>query len=141
MTKKKKKEGSAGARPIVHDQAYITEVEFGTPPQKLKMILDTGSSDVFVYASQLVTQFNVEDYETGVLTFIRASWVQSSDTIYRVNDQGPWAPRYKPDSSKTAKRIDKAVWGVEYREISMPSSSGCRASENGQQRVVGQASR
>nr|AAQ73634.1 endothiapepsin-like protein [Epichloe festucae] len=107
-------EGSAGARPIVHDQAYITEVEFGTPPQKLKMILDTGSSDVFVYASQLVTQFNVEEYETGVLIFIHASWVQSSDTIYRVNDQGPWAPRYKPDSSKTARRIDKAVWGVEY---------------------------
>ncbi|KAG5931036.1 hypothetical protein E4U53_001985 [Claviceps sorghi] len=80
-------EGTAGAKSILHDQAYITEVDFGTPPQKLKMILDTGSSDV---------------------------WVQSSDTIYRVNDHGPWAPRYKPDLSRTAQRIDKAVWGVEY---------------------------
>ncbi|KAG6041955.1 hypothetical protein E4U41_000070 [Claviceps citrina] len=80
-------EGSARAKSILHDQAYITEVEFGTPPQKLKMILDTGSSDV---------------------------WVQSSDTMYRVNDHGPWAPRYQPNLSTTADRIDKAVWGVEY---------------------------
>ncbi|KAG6012347.1 hypothetical protein E4U54_007595 [Claviceps lovelessii] len=80
-------EGTVGAKSILHDQAYITEVDFGTPPQKLKMVLDTGSSDV---------------------------WVQSSDTIYRVNDQGPWPPRYQPDLSTTAQRIDRAVWGVEY---------------------------
>ncbi|KAG6005036.1 hypothetical protein E4U21_000551 [Claviceps maximensis] len=80
-------EGTARAKSILHDQAYITEVDFGTPPQKLKVILDTGSSDV---------------------------WVQSSDTIYRVNDHGPWAPRYEPNLSSTAQRIDKAVWGVRY---------------------------
>ncbi|KAK2598101.1 hypothetical protein QQS21_005732 [Conoideocrella luteorostrata] len=80
-------EGTVGAKPMINDQAYITEIEFGTPPQKVKMILDTGSSDV---------------------------WVQSTDSVYRVNEQGPWAPRYKPETSRTANRIDKAVWSVEY---------------------------
>ncbi|KAF5128077.1 Endothiapepsin [Metarhizium anisopliae] len=82
-----KGDGSVTAEPLDNDQAYVTEVEFGTPAQKLKMILDTGSSDV---------------------------WVQSSDSIYRVNENGPWAPRYLPKNSSTSTRVDKAFWGVEY---------------------------
>ncbi|GAO13289.1 uncharacterized protein UV8b_00749 [Ustilaginoidea virens] len=80
-------EGTVYANPMINDEAYITEVEIGTPPQKLKLILDTGSSDV---------------------------WVQSTDTVYRVNSKGPWAPKYKPELSKTAERLDEAVWSVEY---------------------------
>ncbi|KAG8427681.1 hypothetical protein J3459_006481, partial [Metarhizium acridum] len=80
-------EGPVTAEPLNNDQAYVTEVEFGTPAQKLKMILDTGSSDV---------------------------WVQSSDSVYRVNEDGPWAPRYLPNNSSTSSRVDKAVWGVQY---------------------------
>ncbi|OAA46306.1 endothiapepsin-like protein [Metarhizium rileyi] len=80
-------EGTVQAKPLIKDQAYVTEVDFGTPAQKLKMILDTGSSDV---------------------------WVQSSDTIYRVNENGPWAPRYFPNNSSTSSRVDEAIWGVRY---------------------------
>ncbi|KAG6148039.1 hypothetical protein E4U28_005426 [Claviceps purpurea] len=80
-------EGSARAHSVLQDQYFVTDVEIGTPPQKVKMILDTGSSDV---------------------------WVQSTDTIYRDNEDGPWAPQYMPDSSETAQRIDNAVWEVKY---------------------------
>jgi len=31
---------------LVHDKAYVAEIEVGTPPQKVKVLLDTGSSDV-----------------------------------------------------------------------------------------------
>ncbi|KLO93326.1 aspartic proteinase precursor [Fusarium fujikuroi] len=41
-------------------------------------------------------------------------WVQSTDTIYRANPEGPWAPRYKPNSSKTSRRLRDAEWEVEY---------------------------
>ncbi|KAJ3002105.1 Vacuolar protease A, partial [Thoreauomyces humboldtii] len=34
---------------------YYAEVQLGTPPQTLKVLLDTGSSDFWIYASQNVT--------------------------------------------------------------------------------------
>ncbi|PHH86278.1 hypothetical protein CDD83_10480 [Cordyceps sp. RAO-2017] len=39
-------EGRVVAQPLAHDQAYIAEVALGSPPQMVKLALDTGSADV-----------------------------------------------------------------------------------------------
>ncbi|EXM26609.1 Aspartic peptidase A1 family [Fusarium oxysporum f. sp. vasinfectum] len=80
-------DGRIDVKPLGADEIYIADVKVGTPPQTLKMALDTGSADL---------------------------WVQSTDTIYRANPEGPWAPRYKPNSSKTSHRLRDAEWEVEY---------------------------
>ncbi|KAF5587406.1 hypothetical protein FPCIR_7587 [Fusarium pseudocircinatum] len=80
-------DGRVDVKPLGADEIYIADVKVGNPPQTLKMALDTGSADL---------------------------WVQSADTIYRANTEGPWAPRYKPNSSKTSRRLRDAEWEVEY---------------------------
>ncbi|KAH7263515.1 aspartic peptidase domain-containing protein [Fusarium tricinctum] len=80
-------EGRVNVHPLGNDSIYIADVPVGTPPQILKIAMDTGSADL---------------------------WVQSTDTIYRANPEGPWAPRYKPNSSKTSRRLHDAEWNVEY---------------------------
>ncbi|CAJ0555142.1 Ff.00g052070.m01.CDS01 [Fusarium sp. VM40] len=80
-------EGRVNVHPLGNDSIYIADVQVGTPPQILKIAMDTGSADL---------------------------WVQSTDTIYRANPEGPWAPQYKPNSSKTSRRLHDAEWNVEY---------------------------
>ncbi|PFH58589.1 hypothetical protein XA68_13467 [Ophiocordyceps unilateralis] len=77
--------------PLIHDQIYVADVDIGNPSQRVKMALDTGSSDV---------------------------WVQSTDTRYRLNTHGPWPPRYSPNASVTAHQVDKAMWNIRYADES-----------------------
>ncbi|KAH7143074.1 aspartic peptidase domain-containing protein [Fusarium sp. MPI-SDFR-AT-0072] len=53
-------DGRVDVKPLGADEIYIADVKVGTPPQTLKMALDTGSADL---------------------------WVQSTDTIYRANPE------------------------------------------------------
>ncbi|KAF4986623.1 hypothetical protein FGRMN_10759 [Fusarium graminum] len=80
-------EGGVNVHPLGNDSIYIADIQVGTPPQILKIAMDTGSADL---------------------------WVQSTDTVYRANPEGPWAPRYKPNSSKTSRHLHDAEWSVEY---------------------------
>ncbi|KAH7183013.1 aspartic peptidase domain-containing protein [Fusarium flagelliforme] len=80
-------DGRVDVKPLGNDEIYIADVKVGTPPQTLKMAIDTGSADF---------------------------WVQSTDTVYRVTTEGPWAPQYKPNASKTSHRVRDAEWEVEY---------------------------
>ncbi|KAF4447712.1 hypothetical protein F53441_8790 [Fusarium austroafricanum] len=80
-------DGRVDVNPLGSDMIYIADVKVGTPPQILKIAIDTGSADL---------------------------WVQSSDTVYRANTEGPWAPRYRPNTSKTSHRLHDAEWNVEY---------------------------
>ncbi|KOS22250.1 Podosporapepsin [Escovopsis weberi] len=80
-------QGRVNVDPLGNDDIYIADIFVGTPPQKLRVALDTGSADL---------------------------WIQSSDTEYSVNTKGPHAPQYRPNASETAHLIDGATWSVHY---------------------------
>ncbi|KAJ4142583.1 hypothetical protein NW754_010025 [Fusarium falciforme] len=80
-------DGQVNVEPLENDAIYIADVKIGNPPQTVKIAIDTGSADF---------------------------WVQSSDTIYRFNPEGPWAPQYKPNMSRTSRRLRDAMWDVSY---------------------------
>ncbi|KAG8670140.1 hypothetical protein FPOAC2_09484 [Fusarium poae] len=80
-------DGRVDVKPMGSDDIYIADIKVGTPPQTLKVAIDTGSADF---------------------------WVQSTDTIYKTVTEGPWAPLYRPNASKTAHRLRDAEWAVEY---------------------------
>ena len=70
------------------DTLYITEIEVGSPAQKLPMDFDTGSSDL---------------------------WVFSTDTK---KSQVSGQKLYKPSSSSTSKRQSGQTWGITYGDQS-----------------------
>ncbi|KAH7320076.1 endothiapepsin precursor [Stachybotrys elegans] len=73
--------------PLVNDSIYVANVEIGNPPQTtLKR-----------------SHLNLPQ-----------RWVQSTDTQYRVNIDGPWAPQYKPNASSTAEYVENSSWDVLY---------------------------
>ncbi|KAI5456415.1 aspartic peptidase domain-containing protein [Mariannaea sp. PMI_226] len=52
--------GLVDVKPLGSDDIYIADIQVGSPPQTLKMAIDTGSADM---------------------------WVQSTDTVYRTNEE------------------------------------------------------
>lgn len=81
----KRTAGSVIADPIdTFDSAYVSPVQIGTPPQTLNLDFDTGSSDMWVFASQTPAA-----QITG-------------QTIF------------KPESSSTAKELAGATWSILY---------------------------
>ncbi|UKZ77313.1 hypothetical protein TrVFT333_005033 [Trichoderma virens FT-333] len=81
--------GLVDVEPRGRDEFYVADVQIGSPPQTLELLLDTGSSDL---------------------------WIQSTDTTYNVNTGGPWPLRYHPNDSTTAHLIQGAKWSVIYMD-------------------------
>ncbi|KAL0942400.1 aspartic endopeptidase [Colletotrichum truncatum] len=74
-----------------YDSMYLCEVAIGTPPQKLKLDFDTGSSDFWVFSTQLDTS------------------LQSSHNIF------------DPSKSSTFQKLDGRTWKISYGDGSSAS--------------------
>lgn len=85
--------GSAVATPETYDEAYLTNIEVGTPAQTLPMDFDTGSSDLWVFSSETATT--------------------------DVNGQ----KTYDIKSSTSAKQMTGATWSISYGDGSTSSGN------------------
>ncbi|KAL3952089.1 hypothetical protein ACCO45_013806 [Purpureocillium lilacinum] len=85
--------GSVVATPVLYDVEYIVEAHLGTPAQKVMMNIDTGSSDFWVYSSETPPE------------------ILNGQSIYR------------PEKSRSAKRLDGATWSIRYGDGSWSSGN------------------
>lgn len=87
----KRSTGSAKTTPEESDVEYLTPVSIGTPAQTLNLDFDTGSSDLWVFSSEL------------------SSGSVHGQTIY------------DPSKSSTAKKLSGATWEISYGDGSSSS--------------------
>lgn len=85
--------GSATTTPEANDEAYITNIQVGTPAQTLPMDFDTGSSDLWVFSSETPTN--------------------------EVNGQ----KTYNIKASTSAKQMTGATWKISYGDGSSSSGN------------------
>lgn len=89
----KRAEGSATTTPEAYDEAYITNIQVGTPAQTLPMDFDTGSSDLWVFSSETSSS--------------------------QVNGQ----KTYDISASSTASKMTGASWKISYGDGSTSSGN------------------
>lgn len=78
----------AGEIPVVNvggDVAYLMEILIGTPPQKVDVTCDTGSSDFWVVSRDILTESGAKKYEI-----------------------------FEPKQSTTFKKVPDATWKITY---------------------------
>jgi hypothetical protein len=83
-TSKRATSGSAVTTPEDFDTEYLTPVKIGTPAQTLNLDFDTGSSDLWVFSSELTSK------------------LQTGHSVY------------SPSKSTTSKKLSGATWNISY---------------------------
>lgn len=89
--------GEVPAEDIQNDSLYLCEVDIGTPAQKLYLDFDTGSSDLWVWSTEL-----------------------SKSILSQANAQNQQIP-FDPKKSSTFKELSGSTWKISYGDSSSAS--------------------
>ncbi|KAJ3499295.1 hypothetical protein NLG97_g443 [Lecanicillium saksenae] len=84
----KKTHGIVASRPDEFDTEYLSLVDIGTPPQRVNLLFDSGSSDLWVFSSELP------------------------------QDQVDGQRLFNPAKSRTASLLEGLTWHAEYADLS-----------------------
>lgn len=110
---------SEGLSNNVSEGAYFATVQVGTPAQTLTLVLDTGSSDVWVLASNasLCTNEALQnEYGSCVTTFDA-----SESSTFEVVDAGGFSIKYEDESSASGSYVtdDFSIGGASVKNLQM----------------------
>jgi hypothetical protein len=108
--------GEVPAEDIQNDSLYLCEVDIGTPAQKLYLDFDTGSSDLWVWSTEL-----------------------SKTVLSQANAQNQHVA-FDPKKSSTFKKLNGSTWKISYGDSSAASGDvGTDVIDLGGLKVEGQA--
>jgi hypothetical protein len=108
--------GEVTAEDIQNDSLYLCPVGIGTPEQKLYLDFDTGSSDLWVWSTEL-----------------------PSNILSQANSQNQQVA-FDPSKSSTFKKMSGATWKISYGDSSSASGDvGTDTIDLGGLKVEGQA--
>lgn len=109
-------------RPYTWDSQFLIQVQVGTPPQLLDLVLDTGSSDLYVCYVMLCYAIFVQIFLffPPPFFFLSLSFCPLTGfTRWVFSPQVPeWQQQehnqYNPNVSSTARPLPNATWAVHY---------------------------
>lgn len=99
---------------------YFVAVEMGTPPQKLELIVDTGSSDVWTFAPGVC-----ESAQTSGQACLGGSFDTSKSSTYKLVQEGLFSIQYADGSGVDGDYIQDSftVGGQTIKELTMASAT------------------
>lgn len=95
--------GHVAAEDVQNDSEYLAQVEIGTPAQKMSLDFDTGSSDLWVWSTELPDRIESQGKSTGHNIFDASK----SSTFKSSNGQS-WQIQYG-DGSKASGSVGTDV--------------------------------
>ena len=99
---------------------YMANITVGTPPQDISLILDTGSSDIWLLSSQADICENLSDEENG-LGCIGGTFDSSSSSTVEIIDRNGFQIQYEDSTGSFGDWIkdDFSINGAEVNGLQM----------------------
>lgn len=111
--------GEVPAEDEQNDSEYLCKVNIGTPAQTLILDFDTGSSDLWVWSTELSSKVQKEGEASGHCTLLLLSILKKA--IILKHHAPPPSAIFNPAKSSTWKKSSGSTWEISYGDSSSAS--------------------